>query len=122
MNKLKHIANIIGEEYGIPPSDYFMETRKREFTEPRQVFYYIARETTGFSFSRLADFAASFGRSKPHSHCTVLHSVKLVEGAIAIYPEYRHRVFNLITKTKDFRSIIPDHIDLIHLTITGGNV
>jgi hypothetical protein len=85
---LRHIADVVAEEYGMSTKDIFMTTRSRSIKEPRQIFHYLASRHTSCTMVEIGEYSAKMGRHEPHNHATVLNSIKVIK--------------NLMESEKDF--------------------
>lgn len=100
---LKAIEKEITGFYEITAGQMFKRTRKREFVEKRQIFYYLAKLYTVKSLGKIGKYAGSL-QGKPFDHATVLHGSKTIGNLIASDKKLKHEIQEIIAnirKNKD---------------------
>jgi hypothetical protein len=68
---LAEVLNAVADYYNVDPSDLKSKTRRRQFTEPRQMYCHIAKRKTAKS---LAQIGTIIGRDPT----TVLHGARAI--------------------------------------------
>lgn len=87
INTKTHLSKLA---YRITGKNPFIYTRRISVVYDRQTIMYILKTTTDMSLDEIG-FVCCSGQ-KAFSHCTVLHSVKMVEAELEIYPERRENL------------------------------
>lgn len=83
---IEDIKNAVVLEFGISPNDLMSEKRSQEFSLPRQIAMYFAREYTALSLQQI-------GREfKKKDHTTVIHAHRKISQLIKTNPEIKRKV------------------------------
>jgi len=93
---LNEIFECICIYYGVSAHDMRKKKRIAEIIRPRQMFCYIAKEETNYSYSEI-------GRVIWRDHATVLVSHRKIKDEVKIYPDVRdayNEVINMIYQEK----------------------
>ncbi|MDW8107032.1 MAG: chromosomal replication initiator protein DnaA [Armatimonadota bacterium] len=86
---LEQIVQLVCDEMGISPEELTSSSRRGEVVQARQVAVFLARETTGEPWTRIAE---ALGRS---DHTTVLHAYRQLQQRLRRDPILRERVQRL---------------------------
>ena len=86
---LERILRLVCEELGVPPEELRGSSRRGEIVQARQIAAFLARETTGESWTRIAE---ALGRN---DHTTVLHAYKQAEQRLRTDRHLRERIQRL---------------------------
>lgn len=86
---LEQIVRLVCDEMGISPEELTSSSRRGEVVQARQVAVFLARETTGESWTRIAE---ALGRT---DHTTVLHAYRQLQQRLRRDPILRERVQRL---------------------------
>jgi hypothetical protein len=79
----------ICEKYGVTFEQLREDCRKRIYSEPRNILFYILREEYGITLEAIGDM---FSRK----HATVINGHKQVSGMMEVSPKYRDTITPLI--------------------------
>jgi hypothetical protein len=79
--------------YALPLTFIFQDTGKREVTEKRQIFHYLARTLNPkISLSTIGQYGL------PKDHATVLHSCKTITGLVKVDKTMEKDIFKLLER------------------------
>lgn len=81
---LDRIAQIVANEHKIEVADIFQNTRKRNVSDVRSMFHYLAQKYSEESLQSIGDYSFLAGREKPHNHASVLHGKNKII-SLAVY-------------------------------------
>lgn len=105
------ISEIISKHYQKDKNYLFQDTRRREVSDIKKVFMYMARMYTKYSMDTIGQYFKDRGRLKKHNHATVLYSVTKVEDWISIDKEYAEEINELSNEIKyyiDYERFVKD--------------
>jgi chromosomal replication initiation ATPase DnaA len=75
---LKSLAEATAEEYEVDYLEMVGASRRKVFTEPRHVFFFIANRKVGHSSSQI-------GRFTERCHSTVIHAIRKTKHRVSRY-------------------------------------
>lgn len=78
----------------------FQNTRQRDVSDLRKVFFYMAKEFTKLSLQCIGDYSKYRGRGKSHNHATVLYNANAVKDWMSIDTAYKHYIDDLSNEIK----------------------
>lgn len=91
---LKALAQATATYCQIDYEDLVGASRRKVVTEPRHIFFYIARKAAGHSLSHI-------GRWTDRDHTSVMHAVRKMEGKITDFT-----IFHIITEAKQLDDVM----------------
>ena len=86
------IMNMVAEHFNVKPEDITSKRRNAEFVLPRQVFMYLCRELTDYSFINIAKFLGK------KDHTTVIHGVNKIDVEIKMNEDLKNKIENIKKK------------------------
>jgi len=93
------IVPIVERFFKLQTKAIYNRTRKREIVEARQIvlWFEVKQNKNEWGQPYLCRIGEKFPnkKGKPMNHATVLHSEKLVDALMEIYPEYRRNMYKL---------------------------
>jgi len=90
--QFRDIELIVADVSGVPPHDFYKQSRKSELKFPRQICHYLAKEYTTES---LASIGKYFGEK---DHSTVKHSHRVISDLIDSNDE---EIVELVSKSEN---------------------
>jgi hypothetical protein len=94
------ISEIIQKKHKVDSSYMFQNTRLRDVSDLRKVFFYMAKEFTKLSLQCIGDYSKYRGRGKSHNHATVLYNANAVKDWMSIDTAYKHYIDDLANEIK----------------------
>ena len=94
------ISEIIQKKHKVESSYIFQNTRQRDVSDLRKVFFYMAKEFTKLSLQCIGDYSKYRGRGKSHNHATVLYNANAVKDWMSIDKAYKHYIDDLANEIK----------------------
>ena len=84
--KLYDVSDIVCKYYNVKESEIFIKTRKREILWKRQLFHYLARKYTIYSYESIGNY----NDNCKLDHSTIMHSCKTISNLIDV-DKYLHK-------------------------------
>lgn len=85
LGNIDHIINVVCEMFNVDVEDVKSRSRKRNFTEPRQIAIYFIRQKTNLSLKKIG---AIFSRD----HSTVINSIEVVTDSIDVNKRFCKKI------------------------------
>ena len=99
------VMDAICHVYEISEDRLCTRTRVREVVSARQMYYKVAREYLGMTYTAIA--ASLRNEHKPYDHTTVMHSIRLLNDLISIGDK------EVILNHSSVMDYIKDHGDIV---------
>lgn len=95
------VENKVASHYDLSPNDWKNTSRKMAICESRQVFQYLLRNNSSYSFAEIGYLAGGL------DHADVVYNVKKIKNFCAVYKEYNSIVNSIQTEiNKDLDELI----------------
>lgn len=88
LGDINHIINIVCDTFNVEVEDVKSRSRKRDFTEPRQIAIYFIRQKTNLSLKMI-------GRIFSRDHSTVINSIEVVTDSIQVNKRFSKKIEQL---------------------------
>lgn len=95
------VENRVSMHYELCPKDWKNNSRKMGICEARQVFQYLTRNNSSYSYAEIGVLAGGL------DHADVVHNVKKIKNLCSVYKEFNSMVDSIQTEIKkDFEELI----------------
>lgn len=88
LGDINHIINIVCDTFNVEVDDVKSRSRKRTFTEPRQIAIYFIRQKTNLSLKNI-------GRIFLRDHSTIINSIEVVTDSIQVNKRFNKKIEQL---------------------------
>jgi chromosomal replication initiator protein len=110
--KLSYILSTVCSYYGVSIENVKSNSRKANFTQARQLFCYLARNHSEYSFPKIAD-------EINRDHATVIHSVNKLSIEKEIYSQVKKEIEEI--EVLLYSTIIPYDVNLLQVSVNYTN-
>jgi hypothetical protein len=108
------ISEIICKKYKKEEGFLFIDTRRREVSDLRKIFFYMSKKFTKLSLQTIGNYSEYRGRKKPHNHASILYSVEKVSDWMSIDKKYKEEIEDLTNEIRyyvDYEQYILDELN-----------
>jgi chromosomal replication initiator protein len=110
--KLNSVLNVVSKYYDINIEDIKGRSRKSNFVNARQVYMYVARNHSNYSFPAIGYFVNK-------DHATALHSVNKISIEKEIYSSLKNDIEKI--EAMLYSTMIPYDVNLLQMSINNTN-
>lgn len=99
---LDRIAQIVANEHKMEVHEIFENTRRRDLTDIRSMFHYLAHKYSEESLQSIGNYSFLAGRDKPHNHASVLHGKNKIMSFVVYDRDIAERVERMENRVIDY--------------------